>query len=92
MGEFTNSALVCTMRLAGKSVTEMGRRIKSPRDRGDIKSWKHLLKAQLHNCFGLVILIWLASNAGRRYGAWRSLASASEWGSEGRKFKSCRPD
>ena len=25
-------------------------------------------------------------------GAWRSLASASEWGSEGRKFKSCRPD
>jgi hypothetical protein len=28
----------------------------------------------------------------RRCGAWRSLASASEWGSEGRKFKSCRPD
>ena len=26
------------------------------------------------------------------FGAWRSLASASEWGSEGRKFKSCRPD
>ena len=25
-------------------------------------------------------------------GAWRSLASASEWGSEGRKFESCRPD
>jgi hypothetical protein len=28
----------------------------------------------------------------RRSGAWRSLASASEWGSEGRRFKSCRPD
>jgi hypothetical protein len=27
-----------------------------------------------------------------RFGAWRSLASASEWGSEGRKFESCRPD
>ena len=26
------------------------------------------------------------------FGAWRSLASASDLGSEGRRFKSCRPD
>ena len=25
-------------------------------------------------------------------GAWRSLASALDWGSRGRRFKSCRPD
>ena len=25
-------------------------------------------------------------------GAWRSLASALEWGSRGRRFESCRPD
>ena len=25
-------------------------------------------------------------------GAWRSLASARDWGSRGRRFKSCRPD
>ena len=27
-----------------------------------------------------------------RFGAWRSLASALEWGSRGRRFESCRPD
>ena len=27
-----------------------------------------------------------------RNGAWRSLASALDWGSRGRRFKSCRPD
>ena len=27
-----------------------------------------------------------------RRGAWRSLASALDWGSRGRRFKSCRPD
>ena len=26
------------------------------------------------------------------FGAWRSLASALDWGSRGRRFKSCRPD
>ena len=26
------------------------------------------------------------------FGAWRSLASALEWGSRGRRFESCRPD
>ena len=26
------------------------------------------------------------------FGAWRSLASARDWGSRGRRFKSCRPD
>jgi hypothetical protein len=28
----------------------------------------------------------------RQSGAWRSLASALDWGSRGRRFKSCRPD
>ena len=26
------------------------------------------------------------------YGLWRSLASAFDWGSKGRRFKSCQPD
>ena len=26
------------------------------------------------------------------FGAWRSLASALDWGSRGRRFKSCRPE
>jgi hypothetical protein len=46
----------------------------------------------LHIPTTFVILIRLAGEVGQRFGAWRSLASASEWGSEGRKFKSCRPD
>ena len=28
----------------------------------------------------------------RYNGAWRSLASVLDWGSRGRRFKSCRPD
>lgn len=37
-------------------------------------------------------LAWSHTMTCRNTGAWRSLASASDWGSEGRRFKSCRPD